>query len=1603
MYKKISIKFLMIIIATLVFTLLIPSIKNDVNAAAYGDDNNREIIGTYYHDPGSSTLNTNRKDTFNTITTSGRDFWYTHVRADVFKNEYIYCIRLGQNLGENIQGHAYKYSLNQISIDGRNSPYLNGLALILNENNGRNCNRWEDYHNDPIQLALWAYLHEYDDSLHSINNLFDRNQAGSDAGLTINNDQQYIELNPTWGSASLRYGGNNDIGKRAWQILNRARIAARGESDTYYYAEAYILIDTNASSSRQKLVFVKTTGREEKLPPPTPSYTIIKEDFSGNKRIQGAEFAVYLSNIKSVTVNGTVIDLNNINTKESWVNYQNKGIWVYKYNYNNGITIGSKDNGLLKTNQYGGIYLTDITPANVNANMGMTIQEVNPAVGYDKLPKPLHLTWTLRDNEWQVSKSTVEDNLDDEYIKFREQNGDTTAAVILKNKNKINKLKLIKVNASDTNQKLQGAKFKITLTNVESIGHYSSGSKSGTIILTGAITDENGEIYINDLVVKDANQNVEITIEEIEAPEGFNILPTKIRIVLDKFDPNKDNMYRGYIWGQTYYGDLDYEEGQETYGQGSDKPISSWGNGPINNDDGTEVVITIFNEPNEIELSGMVWKDGQIGEKNIQSPGPDGKKDNEERGIEGVLVGLIKVSNNTIIRTTPTESDGTYIFEHIPYEASGYKIVFSYDGINWQETKSIRNVTTGGDSVASEIDRNTFNDGFKTISKGQSNDETILTYTYDNEESKLNVDMAGNTTGTTDKKFQISAQTEIYNMSTDNIDCGLVKKEVDLAIGTDVKSATLKINDKETTYNYAQIMNGELEDLNLDGILQNKSSDSDVVYNLYLYLSDYNYRIGDYITDNTGITNNVNPGNPEGGYIATNKDDNNEAIKELESYVTYSVILKNQTTRNATVDQFVYYYDSIYTPYNISSTERYDVSIDETNRKITFTSKNNEAENISKKNGLGLHDENNYRIQIDLTFKLDINSDAYKNLITTSRKAKNVVEITRYSTDVGGLIDKDSAPENANITVIDGILTVGQYEDDTDEAEGINISIKQEDSRSITGTVFDDADKDGSLNNENNPINDVIVQLIEIKKIGGKYYEYIWQETRSGSNEVKTTDRNGYTGTTYTNSVTEAGNYEFKDFIPGNYIIRFIYGDGSTYDLTDNVKTYNGQDYKSTIDENYTKAWYIETNYEAGKSIARDNESRRLEVMAYSSVINGENGADLANKNTEALEKTWMCAETSRINVPVHENSTMVSDNNITFDNMHFGLTLRPKTKLVLEKHITGLKITPSGTGVQSIVDAKADIAQIISSEDIETTGVSTGLATNKSTRGNRGFWQVATDVEELVQGAGLQVEYTYVIRNNGEEDYLSPILVNAYEGYITNEDGTRSDEKLGMTYQEYLNTLKYDTRGITEKYGTYLGQYYYNGNLEGCSKVSSRVEIFEEALNNDFAFDTEEAIDFIKYEEANNKRNVYDANGVAKEETMKTVVRNRTETTFLKTGEKDYSKSIKLATTLSTTNRGEIGANIPSYIAEIVQYSNAAGRRDMNAVPENLSYVHSNDSEITMEDNEHDEFWAESIIITKPTGEDKLTLIQIVLMVISAMAVLGVGIVLIKKFALKR
>ena len=1278
-----------------------------------------------------------------------------------------------------------------------------------------------------------------------------------------------------------------------------------------------------------------------------------------------------------------------------------------------------------------------------------TITETFTPAGYKKLEKPIVLKFTYDQNKavWKVEKiSGPDEKITIGTVTKDSKSGINKIPVTVENKSIIEKLTLLKT-SSVGGGKVEKAKFKLTLTNVASIkNHQIPEAGEVTIIET---TNSDGNLVLEDIEIKNLNEPVVIKIEEIEAPVGYKKIEGTITVTL-KREGN------GYNISETKKDstvtDDEFKAGKVT----------------LKNH---ELELNIKDIP-VMNLGGIVWTEKIQTDKATAEINNKYDGENQDEALAGIKVTLYK-NGKKVTETTSSDGNqkatytnhkgnkvevdlakGEYMFTDIT-AGDDYYVVFEYDGIKYQamtNSKEQAYTTKARDTkIAEEPNRKKFNDNTKTISpipgKKKENENKSITdtgwiieydldnnstpkkaiykATYKNEEDMKN-DIRQYVEG---KTYTYLSKTEDWmgTWNTDgtinkshyafNINCGLSKKSFDLSLGTDVKDATVTINGNQTTYTYDQILDGKLNEALNRPSSEKKIGDNKIEYNLYLAVSDYNYRIADYKVPGEGSIENKYDAE------ALNKEQIDSAKKdsELEVYVTYRIELKNQSTQHdAKVNLVEYHFDEHYQYVSIKNA----TAEKDPNARVLYITPDE-----------GIEAGRTLLPNIEITFK--VLPDGKGNKCVLGEDYLNQAEIISYTTG-GGLVDEDSAPGNA-------FLEEGKvrYEDDTDEANGIQIKLKENAERSISGKVFDDDDT------SDKGINDVIVQLIELVEINNKQYEYIWQETVAGiKNEknknrtVKTTARNGYEGESY--SVTnEDGEYKFtQGIIPGNYIVRFIYGDGSTYDITDNTLKDNCEDYKSTyVNYNYNEKWYNNTSLNGENSKAVDNEARRLRVMSYAVDVDGKKGAELAKldgaTNAEGLKdvlaNTWMCAETLKIKMPVDadakENTnadTTVADGsnpnvgNTQFANVNFGLMERPKTKLVLEKYITGLTVKPVASGVNLIANATANINDILEAkagDTIKLEGQQDGLFATKSGRENRGLWYLQTDTTELAQGADAYITYTYVIKNEGDEDYLNKDLISYY--------GAVEAKEYAQRLLNLEREVKKAKKQVAYTNGTYISDFYYTGKKGGNDeKVLASVEQIQEALNPKVKF-VNSTTDFTKADRNDgNKYPYYNRDGELQEDNnnIKEIITSKEETSkkLLQTGKtlkeinnknekKDFinntmdtSKKLVVSVGLSASEI-ENGGVYDSYIAQVTHYTNAAGRRDQST-PDNLSYVHSYDAGKTLEDNnEEDEFWAERFTITKPTGEDKITPVQIAIITISAVAVLGVGIILIKKFVLKK
>jgi len=182
-----------------------------------------------------------------------------------------------------------------------------------------------------------------------------------------------------------------------------------------------------------------------------------------------------------------------------------------------------------------------------------------------------------------------------------------------------------------------------------------------------------------------------------------------------------------------------------------------------------------------------------------------------------------------------------------------------------------------------------------------------------------------------------------------------------------------------------------------------------------------------------------------------------------------------------------------------------------------------------------------------------------------------------------------------------------------------------------------------------------------------KEYDFIWPTDKEFSFLGNTTLERltGYDSTTTTAKIAgmfaglDVGQYKFANVPAGNYVVRFIYGDKEIEtaahmglknpqysEYTNGRQTvpgiYNGQDYKTTTyqtgfgngdsngDGYIDNEWHDLTNASLGTSPVndtRDDEARRLDVIAKSQIITNVNGTILNTANYTSSDVMELIAD----------------------------------------------------------------------------------------------------------------------------------------------------------------------------------------------------------------------------------------------------------------------------------------------------------------------------------------------------------------------------------------
>ena len=728
--------------------------------------------------------------------------------------------------------------------------------------------------------------------------------------------------------------------------------------------------------------------------------------------------------------------------------------------------------------------------------------------------------------------------------------------------------------------------------------------------------------------------------------------------------------------------------------------------------DAQTVEITMENEPEFTDISGYVWKDYIAGKKSEKND----LYDNGEEKLANIVV-ILKNGDTEIARTN-TDSNGEYKFNLVLIETinnSNCKIEFIYNGLVYEAvtpniSKDISNASRAKEDGALRAETNK---KYSTEENGNATKDFNMTANTKDAGCKL----ADYIEVITENDIKV----EIRNM---NLGLG-EREQPDLAILKDVVKSQVSINGKTYTYNYADRFKKpeELEKSDWTVEFKNKFTKE---YSQPIYPSDVEY----------------------------------EGSDELKVYVIYKIAVKNESTSlKARINSIVDYYDSSYgVPVQIGNklNENEIVNVDSS---VSYQSNNGEITvNGDTYRKLVIQPNQTYldpqTIDDGIYVKFELSRTVINDILNSGEGLDNIVEINSVTyfdenrNPYAGR-DKNSIPGNYNPA------NQGPVEDDTDTAPLFKLQNAGE--RTVKGTVFEDND---GVSPE--------TRAGEERKGDGTYNPNV----EPGINNVEI-----YLVDSETNAViqgpiqtTNGGEYTIRGFIPGDYKIKYVWGDAP----------YNVLDYKGTIypesSRQENNKWYQE-NIDTRYTDALDNYQTRTDI---DNQVQDITNATYENEwNTDGKK---MDSYTPKMLIDIENTKATEMDRGstnalpgYTIQNVDFGIIERPRQTIAVDKSISNVKLS-LGNG-QQIVNANLDE----NGNFIDESGNVITEMKYIRTLGDAGI--VIEMDSELIQSSILKAEYKMKVKNISEKDYAS-------QDYYLYGTDTNEEKLMTITASEMIDYL---------------------------------------------------------------------------------------------------------------------------------------------------------------------------------------------------------------------
>lgn len=807
------------------------------------------------------------------------------------------------------------------------------------------------------------------------------------------------------------------------------------------------------------------------------------------------------------------------------------------------------------------------------------------------------------------------------------------------------------------------------------------------------------------------------------------------------------------------------------------------------------------------EISGIVWVDKP--DTKLDDYDYIYKENSKDTLLEGIQVNLYG-SENKLIATTKTDSNGYYKFtkknagEYAGKEDDIYYndlenayVEFIYDNKQYVIVDAL---------VGKDV---------KVNSKALENEMTV----EELEDEKL-TGTTGNLPGkaVTEKKADVlRAYYDADKYAIANINLGLMEKRTP---EYKVKETLeyVKVTMKGYTYTY-------------------RYGDEPTI------ISDVVPRTG--FQNTMGYTASIYP--TDVSYNAANASD------ELKVYVIYSVNVENLEEYDY---NDIYYEERLFLDKleNSFDTSRYelatDANLDDSHSadfKLWSAKDGVASYDVNSgvfKDGIGVHETKSAFIQLRVT------NDALMKILTDPEispesKTKYIMENapTKAKTNAyHEYLRTDNVwVNNDNVTAYNGgPKGKGYPEKSSDnqkyyvhksvnkesESSALFIKIQLGESRTLSGSVFEDKEEKDQLGNgiidgNENKVNKVKVELLDNEKKLTKLYKTNGKSSNNTQDTVEVRDAVAESD--------ENGNYTFDGVVPGYYYIRFTYGDGNQV-IMPATKVF-AKDYKSTIINTEKNDGIIKNAMEASrenieaaqqtlvKEPKNEQAQKLVEWYKFLKGVDYSTATDLPEmrlKNQKYVKTTTTESDGSKT------YSTTVTDNNgntldenglIRADTPVFGISIENDANNETDlgsNHKSEYKGFNFGiiTFADTVVSLQKEITNVKFTNQVGTTIVSANptdksaqyiTALEKIAKKSDGAIRAKLEIEpESIYGSELEATYRITISAEGI-DYIEDEASENYGDYYKYGDKTNAKKK-EVTVGEVLDDIdeKYNKDSIT-------------------------------------------------------------------------------------------------------------------------------------------------------------------------------------------------------------